>query len=789
MAVAYETPWADEHSMRFSARHIEAKGIGYPTGYTTLTAFFAPNPANAPIFPFIDIRGHVFDDGKLAANAGFGFRGLAGCRIFGANIYYDYRATGRQNYNQVGLGVESLTARWEMRANGYLPFGKKTSKTYDVEMSNYTYHSFNKHNLVLQQTISSKIQFAMMGVDAELGYHFLQSQNFDVFLGVGPYYYAFENKYAFGGEARLAVKLSRYLTLEGSTSYDNRFHQIAQGQISINIPFGPRARVRPTRGSCDECVLTQRMIQDVARQEIIVVDQKKHTIQHSKPAVNPTTNQPYYFIFVDNTSHSEGTFESPYPTLAEAQSIARPGDIIYIFPGDQTTTGLNSGITLQDHQRLWGSAATHHLATSQGVVIVPVQSSNEGPIISNTSGDVVTVANHNEISGVYIRHTAGHGIVGTDVTSLTVAGNLFEGTSNSVHLTNPKGTIEISDNRMNAGIAIDSTNIENANYVVKENNCRSDAHFFVASYTDCENVSTTLSDNFYHTLGESKILTYTNATLPTTPHQLTITNNKAYSDSGNSSSLLQLTLQNYANVVTIAQDNVFFNPLSDGCVIATTENSKLDLTFENNTSSSLSNINIALANSATMRGIISNNHLMHYTGTGISIAALSHATIPSLTINNNIIQGNQTNDGIYVETDDSAKIIGTISNNDIRTDLSGVNLVTKDHSEQSLTISDNTMIQLQNHGFNFTTNQSSKGFWNVNHNTFIAIPSGATLATSNDTSTTSLSFNHNLSTSAAPGVFQFTHSGGTFNLEPLSRNIGQITQTGAITNIAAMTSP
>ena len=53
---------------RISARHIENKGIGYNTGYTTLEAFLAAPTDLWPVMPFVDLRGHIFNDGHWAAN-------------------------------------------------------------------------------------------------------------------------------------------------------------------------------------------------------------------------------------------------------------------------------------------------------------------------------------------------------------------------------------------------------------------------------------------------------------------------------------------------------------------------------------------------------------------------------------------------------------------------------------------------------------------------------------------------------------------------------------------------
>ena len=148
---------------RVSARHIEAGGIGYSQGYTTLEGFFAPDPQQWLLMPFLDLRGHVFNNGKMAANAGLGFRGISGCRTYGLNAYYDYRNTKRLHYNQVGVGLETLGTLWDFRINGYLPVGRKMTSPYNVQFG-----SFSGHYLLLSQ----KRQFAMKGADAEIGFHF-----------------------------------------------------------------------------------------------------------------------------------------------------------------------------------------------------------------------------------------------------------------------------------------------------------------------------------------------------------------------------------------------------------------------------------------------------------------------------------------------------------------------------------------------------------------------------------------------------------------------------------------
>ncbi|HSX11315.1 MAG TPA: hypothetical protein VLF94_06355, partial [Chlamydiales bacterium] len=93
---------------RATLRHIEKGGIGYEDGYTTLEAFLSSDPSQWRVTPFLDVRGHLSDSGKWAANAGTGLRFLWKNRAYGVNTYYDYRNTDHFNSHQIGAGLETL---------------------------------------------------------------------------------------------------------------------------------------------------------------------------------------------------------------------------------------------------------------------------------------------------------------------------------------------------------------------------------------------------------------------------------------------------------------------------------------------------------------------------------------------------------------------------------------------------------------------------------------------------------------------------------------------------------
>lgn len=394
----------DLRSMRGNIRHKEANGVGYNTGYSTFDAFFSPDdPLNDKWVPFLDLRGHLFNNGMPAANGGLGLRYISSSRVWGFNTYYDYRRTTHRQYHQVGLGLESLGEIWDFRINGYLPVWTTRSSYFRRAQ----FYRFKDNSMILTRTR----EIAFNSVDAEIGAHVDGIINLPFYFAAGPYYLQGHGKTAWGGRLRATVDFFNHIRLEGNVSYDNLFKWVGQGQMSLVIPFKKMERWQKKK----ECVntkwtLRERSLQRVDRSEIIPTDHKRVNTK----AIDPTTGRPYTFWFVNNTSQSNGTFESPFHTLTDAQNASAPHDVIYVFTGDGTSKGMDVGITLKDNQRLFGAGIVQTLPTTLGLMTIPVHS-NGIPVINNINleGAAVTLANNNEISGLHIiSSNFGSGIVG-----------------------------------------------------------------------------------------------------------------------------------------------------------------------------------------------------------------------------------------------------------------------------------------------------------------------------------------------------------------------------------------
>jgi len=446
-----------EKPMRVSIRHIEPNGIGYNQGYTTAEGFFSPYNGWEDWVPFLDARMHVFNDGEPALNAGLGARYLTESRIWGFNVYYDYRKTHRYHYNQITAGLESLGQMWDFRINGYAPVGRWTSPLYGT-----TFSHFQENYAILRQ----RYEYALGGFNAEAAAHVDVWEHFPLYFAGGPYYLNGRGSSTWGAQARASVTIYEYLKVEANLSYDHLFKWIGQGQVGLSFSFGGAKETKSKTKNCPGALaLSQRAYQSVDRFEIIPVD-KRHKYS---TAINPATGQPYFFTFVNNLSSSLGTYESPYATLLAAETNSGPYGVIYVFPGDGTTTGMSSGIALQANQKLWGSGVAQTLATTLGKISVPALSNSTSngiiisPVITYASGAVVTAANGNEISGLYLQNQGANPCISAaSVTNLSVLNsNLVASNSTGnigVSATSLLGTLSVSGCTVNQLTGISLTN-------------------------------------------------------------------------------------------------------------------------------------------------------------------------------------------------------------------------------------------------------------------------------------------------------------------------------------------
>ncbi|MCI0382584.1 MAG: inverse autotransporter beta domain-containing protein [Chlamydiae bacterium] len=407
----------------FEVGHRGPRGVGYSDYYTSIN-FFGVYPYLENIVPFGDFRSHIFNSGKYALNVGLGMRYLFDTSAVGANIYWDFRE-GRRTFQQLGLGFEYLFPLYKFWANGYIPLGR-LKRTIGIGFDHFEDN---------QAIVFKRFELPLYGFDLGGAYLLYNDPLATAEVQGGVYYLRGKFREQAGGLfVKLKSRLFEYVYLEGQASYDSHYHWQGNIEIALRAPLGPVfSRKKRSSLSCnDQLAFEYRLIDQPERFEIMPLATHKRTA-----AADP------FFIFVDNTSASNGTFESPFNTLAAAQAASKPGDVIYVFPGDGTTGGMNLGIVLKNGQSLVGSAAPFTLNTRFGTIDIPAQSSARPKITAPLN--VVTLANNNLVSGLNIAGFTG--VISSFNSNATIKDNVFVSIDASMQLIDIAGNLVITNNK------------------------------------------------------------------------------------------------------------------------------------------------------------------------------------------------------------------------------------------------------------------------------------------------------------------------------------------------------
>lgn len=298
LAFLQERVQAEEQKVKLS--HIEGSGLGYSIGYSSLALFLSNSFDNQNLTPFLDLRGHVFNNGKFAANAGLGLRYFNCCveQIWGVNVVYDYlqhlQHYPHRSYHQVGAGIEVIGDRWDFHMNAYVPVGHKKTNIYRFKYG--FYEDLQREDLSnLEFGLKATEQLALNGIDALFGYRFCHICNTDLHVSAGPYYYtgrsvkttnAFTKKResSLGGRFMFDLIYMKYISIGAEVTYDTIFKWRGQGVVSLNIPFD----IFNNWGfECTPNCFRDRLYDYIERNEIIAVD-CMHRFENNPLVLDPS---------------------------------------------------------------------------------------------------------------------------------------------------------------------------------------------------------------------------------------------------------------------------------------------------------------------------------------------------------------------------------------------------------------------------------------------------------------------------------------------------------------------
>ena len=155
----------------------------------------------------------------------------------------------------------------------------------------------------------------------------------------------------------------------------------------------------------------------------------------------------------NNAAGNSGTSTAPFDTLAQAQTASGSGDTIFVFDGDNTTTGYSAGFDLKTNQRLLGETADLQIGADLLYTGVP----GNRPTITDNNADVVVLASGSTVRGVQLdpqgtggglaggNGTAPGSITGSTIDDVRIIDTGTAGTQPGLELDTTAGTFDVSN--------------------------------------------------------------------------------------------------------------------------------------------------------------------------------------------------------------------------------------------------------------------------------------------------------------------------------------------------------
>jgi hypothetical protein len=412
---------------------------------------------------FIDGRGLVTQFGRGGASAGLGFRLFDPelNRIFGLSGWVDYVQGQTDGFQQAGVSFESLGTWFDVRINGYIPFGRESHLVSSrIVAGSEAFRTINGVT-VLSVLDRQLTESAYAGLDAEFGGPLPLLGRYGISGYVGGYWLDSDtDETAAGPRVRFEANVTDNFRVDVIASNDQVFGTNAWVNLNFSLPDGrPRQWFRPT-------AVEDRMLRTVNRsyrvQTNVRTDFVPTPVLGAAPGIpnfpqGGTPGQPIRAIFVDpdRLTNGDGTIENPFNTLQGFANVA--ANTLIIVDGSPTDRPVNGNLVLFDHQKLVSTsilaAGGVQLSTNYGIITVPNPSgfgdaTPVSPIFTSPSGGVlVTLAGDNtEVAGFTFDGTPTNpgipnavAISGTNIVDFNIHHNTFRNYSDGVRLSNATG--------------------------------------------------------------------------------------------------------------------------------------------------------------------------------------------------------------------------------------------------------------------------------------------------------------------------------------------------------------
>jgi len=365
---------------------------------------FLPLVQNNNSMLFADVRTRFDNDSGHEGNFGLGLRHMLsnGWNI-GGYAYFDRRKSAYDNYfNQITLGAEALSLDWDLRANAYVPVGKRTRSASALSTATLSGTSV---------TLRGGEEKSLGGFDAEAGWRiplFDANAGQQLRLYGGGYHFT-ANGVAdvTGPRARLEYTLDQMpelwpgarLSLGLQVQHDDPRGTQTFASLSLRVPLEVFA------GHRDRPALTaqeRRMLDPVVR-DVDVVSGTRFTAPETVTALADGTP----FSVVNSTSTSD---------LNAALSGAGSGSTVLLAG----TFNMTTSTILQTGQTVIGGGSVGVRAPSGRTAALTLPGATISAVTPDSSpytGAAVQMANDSTIDGltVNLNRTLGSGAIGVYV--------------------------------------------------------------------------------------------------------------------------------------------------------------------------------------------------------------------------------------------------------------------------------------------------------------------------------------------------------------------------------------
>lgn len=424
--------------------------IGHNKGYSTAALLMGTSLDRAigSGFFFLDLRGHVENNGNIGYNLGGGWRyvdwGSSDKGVYGIHAGFDGRRYACQaqrtcdelTFHWFNLGLERLGERIDVRGNAYFNAGDNR-KYYGL-----TAVGFEGNTLQVARNYAE----ALWGFDGEVGgrFAFGSERGFKAYAALGGYHFdAREGKDATGARARFEVEPIPYVSLGVKGSIDSRFDTSIMGRATIK--FGQPPRSDRASDAAGKSALA-RLIEFRERQELVVADDG--VSRHSK-VLTDASGMAVPFVHVDNTAPDggDGTYEHRYNDLSDINGAGTdPGDIIILYAGDGTAVRYDQGAQLKANQYLLGQGAFGNYTFAETPVWFTLPGGRPTIANVNVGGDALTLASGVTVDGIDVVGAQRNGFFADGITSATIRNVSFRDNLNDgLYILNATGTVLVED--------------------------------------------------------------------------------------------------------------------------------------------------------------------------------------------------------------------------------------------------------------------------------------------------------------------------------------------------------